>query len=39
MQIVVSLLMDSRLSIVIAPLVVATYSTLFILEYCDRSDQ
>lgn len=36
MHIVVSLLLDPRFSIVLAPLVVATYFTLFLLEYCDR---
>lgn len=32
MYVFVSLLMDPRFSIVLAPLVVATYATLFILE-------
>lgn len=36
MQIMVSLFMDPRFSIVLAPLVVATYTTLFIYEVFDR---
>ncbi len=36
MHLFISLLMDPRFSIVLAPLVVATYSTLFIHEVFDR---
>lgn len=36
MHIFMSLLLDPRFSIVLAPLVVATYSTLLILDFFDR---
>ncbi len=35
MYIVVSLLQDPRFSVVLVPLVVATYSILFLLEFFD----
>jgi len=36
MHLVFNLLLDPRLSIVLAPLVLATYSTLFLLDYFER---
>lgn len=36
MHIFIDLLLDPRLSVVLAPLALATYSTLFFLEYFDR---
>ncbi len=36
MYIIFSLLLDPRFSIVLAPVAIATYSTLFILEFFDQ---